>query len=228
MLLSPPPSPQTAPHVQTWYLELIRQVHEHEGERPLEDRLATRLGGTLWARCRREWKTVTCRSVEHVARRVEALSQESAEGHPDPVDASRWLRWLGVDFGGRALAGGLVRAVLPPTFPDPQEAAYALRLYGVAVCFVRWGLLGFEHCACAASLAGRRGPAAVAVALARLPDLAPPPEPEFDLSPPPDPGDEIEAEDDEEESEAEDEPESADPPAAEDADARSEDGEPAQ
>jgi hypothetical protein len=169
--------------LQSWYMDLIREANAHPADRSLADRLAARLGGPLWSRCLREWKPGTCRSLEHAARRLERLPppapapQDPSEQSPDsPVrllGSPRWLGWLGVDFGGRALAARLARAILPPPFPDPAQAASTLRIYGVAVCLVRFGLLGFEHCACAEALAASTSAASIAEALHALPDALP-------------------------------------------------------
>lgn len=159
--------------VQSWYLDVIREVNAQATERSLSDRLAGRLGGALWSRCLREWKPVTCRSLENAARQLERLAEQAEESQlTDPpvqlLGTSKWLGWLGVDFGGRALAARLARSILPPPFPDPVRAAATLRLYGVAVCLVRFGLLGFEYCACAEALAATTPAAAVAEELCAL------------------------------------------------------------
>jgi hypothetical protein len=159
--------------VQSWYLDVIREANAHGAERNLSDRLAGRLGGALWSRCLHEWKPSTCRSMEQAAVQLEQLSEEAEESQlSDPpvqlLGTPTWQRWLGVDFGGRALAARLARTILPPPFPDPVQAAATLRLYGVAVCLVCYGLLGFEHCACAEALAVTTPAAAVAEELCAL------------------------------------------------------------
>jgi hypothetical protein len=159
--------------VQSWYLDLVRELNARGAERSLSDRLAGRLGGALWSRCLREWKPATCRSLENAARQLEGLAEQAGPSQLfDPpvqlLGQSKWLGWLGVDFGGRALAARLARSILPPPFPDPAQAAATLRIYGVAVCHVRFGLLGFEYCACAEALSASASAASVAVELSAL------------------------------------------------------------
>lgn len=169
--------------LQAWYLEMIRHLNTLDQPRPLPRRLARRLGRDVWYRCTTEWRAATCRSVERAARRLEAAAaaSESASaasaGEVEsalPPPPSSLLGWFGVDTGGRGLAGGIVDAVSStPQDPDPHPTAYALRVYGVAICFVRFNLLGFERCACAASLAAAGfDPHAVAESIAALPDTS--------------------------------------------------------
>jgi hypothetical protein len=164
--------------LQSWYMDLIRELNTQTAdrslaERSLADRLAAQLGPGLWSRCLREWRPGTCRSLEHAARRLESLPQ-TPDSPVRLLGSPGWLGWLGVDFGGRSLAAGLARAILPPPFPNPADAASTLRIHGVAVCLVRFGLLGFERCACAEALAASASPASIAQALAALPDPPPP------------------------------------------------------
>jgi len=162
------------PQMQAWYMELIRQVNRRTTGRTLEAGLEERLGVALCERCRREWRRVTCRGLEQAARRLDALSfgLSGVSGVPGVSGAAgvrdggaRWLGWLGVDVGGKALAADVIGAVLVPAPTEPGAAAPVLRTYGVALCLIRFGLLGFEHCACAEALAPSTSPDAVAEAL---------------------------------------------------------------
>ncbi|MGH6655178.1 MAG: hypothetical protein ACRDVE_08220 [Actinocrinis sp.] len=155
--------------LQAWYLEMVRHLNTIEPDRPLPRRLARGIGRDIWYRCTTEWRAATCRSVDRAAQRLEAAARQPSGSLS--AGSPAWLGWLGVDTGGRGLAGCIVDAVSsPPQDPDPQRTAYALRVYGVAICLVRFGLLGFEHCACAAALAAEPAdPHAVAESLAALP-----------------------------------------------------------
>jgi len=73
-----------------------------------------------------------------------SLIHRAAAGHAEVQ------RWLGVDFGDGAAAAWPARSCR--RLPDPVRAAPRCALR-VAVCLVRFGLLGFEYCACAEALA---------------------------------------------------------------------------